>query len=171
MRSKHGTHMVDLLFSLALFCVFAATALLVVLIGANVYRGTVKRMDENFSTHTSITYVTTKIRQNDAENGVAVISFGDGIPALLLTREIDGAAFETYIYHYDGALREIFTERGNPAAPGDGQMIVEVPEFRIGRSGGTVVLTAVDADGNAVTRQMAPRCGLSGALPGGGGAP
>ena len=38
-------HVVDFLFTLALFCVFAASALMVVVIGANVYRhkGSVKQ--------------------------------------------------------------------------------------------------------------------------------
>ena len=72
-QSKTGTHMVDLLFTLALVCVFAASALMVVLIGANVYQNTVEGMDENFSARTSVTYVATKIRQNDTE-GTAYIS-------------------------------------------------------------------------------------------------
>ena len=41
-------HVVDFLFTLALFCVFAASALTVVVTGANVYRQTVRRMDQNY---------------------------------------------------------------------------------------------------------------------------
>ena len=48
-------HVVDFLFTLALFCVFAASALMVVVIGANVYRQTVRGMDSNYDSRTSLT--------------------------------------------------------------------------------------------------------------------
>lgn len=43
---------VDVLFTLALFCVFCASALAVVVIGADVYTSTARSMDDNFSTRT-----------------------------------------------------------------------------------------------------------------------
>ena len=54
-------HVVDFLFTLALFCVFAASALMVVVIGANVYRQTVRGMDSNYDSRTSLTYLTEKV--------------------------------------------------------------------------------------------------------------
>lgn len=69
-------HVVDFLFTLALFCVFAASALMVVVIGANVYRQTVRGMDSNYDSRTSLTYLTEKVRQNDAANAVTIRSVG-----------------------------------------------------------------------------------------------
>lgn len=129
MRRKYGhRHMIDIIFTLALFCVFAASALLVVLIGANVYQNTTSLMDQNFDTRTSLTYVSTKIRQNDTAGGVSIGELG-GVKALVLTQEIDGESYNTWIYHYDGALWEIFAAKDSAAAPADGQKIMDVASF------------------------------------------
>ena len=65
-RFQPRRHVIDLLFTLALFCVFAASALLVVLIGADVYESSARGMDRNFGLQTSLHYVAAKVRQNDA---------------------------------------------------------------------------------------------------------
>ena len=80
-------HVVDFLFTLALFCVFAASALMVVIIGANVYRQTVDRMNGNYDSRTSLTYLTEKIRQNDAADAVKISSVGES-PALVLSQRV-----------------------------------------------------------------------------------
>lgn len=161
-QSKTGTHMVDLLFTLALFCVFAASALMVVLIGANVYQNTVEGMDENFSARTSVTYVATKIRQNDTE-GTAYISTLEGdIPALVLEQELEGGVYETWIYYCDGFLRESFVREGNAVNPQGGQEILEVADFHIGRAGNSFALAATDHNGNTTELVVTPRCGIAG---------
>lgn len=44
---KQKNHVVDLLFSLALFCVFAASALTIVIMGADVYQKSVNDNEQN----------------------------------------------------------------------------------------------------------------------------
>jgi len=127
-----GSHMIDILFTLALFCVFAASSLMVVLIGANVYQSTVESQEQNFVTCTSVSYVTSKIRQHDASGAVYMDTL-DGVDALVLEQYELGRTFQTWIYHHDGALRELMTESGNAGSvhPDAGQSIVEVEEFSI----------------------------------------
>lgn len=103
--------MTDLVFTLTLFCVFAASALIVVVIGANVYRSTVAGMDENFSTRTAVAYISEKVRENDrfdTQSSVELTTFGSA-DALALRRTQGEAVYYTYIYYYDGALRELMT--------------------------------------------------------------
>ena len=78
-----GGHMVDFLFTIALFCAFAATSLIVVIIGANVYQGTVRGMNENYALRTSLSYVSQKVRQNDGAGEIHIGTL-DGVPALVL---------------------------------------------------------------------------------------
>ena len=59
MQRNRGS-VIDVLFTLALFCVFCASALAVVLIGADVYTSTARNMDQNFSTRTAVSYVAEK---------------------------------------------------------------------------------------------------------------
>ena len=48
-QRNENKHMVDVLFVIILFCVFAVSALILVMIGANVYKKTVNDMDSNFN--------------------------------------------------------------------------------------------------------------------------
>lgn len=61
---KQKNHVVDLLFSLALFCVFAASALTIVIMGADVYQKSVNDMNRNSTIRTSLSYLSEKIHQN-----------------------------------------------------------------------------------------------------------
>ena len=62
---QERNHIVDVLFVLALFVVFTLSALVLVILGANVYRQTVSYMDENYEARTAYSYLTEKVRQND----------------------------------------------------------------------------------------------------------
>lgn len=159
MRAKSGSHMVDLLFTLALFCVFAASALMVVLIGANVYKNTVRQMEQSFAGRSSLTYVATKIRQNDTADSIHIEDL-TGSPALVLNQIVDGETYQTWIYYCDGAVRETFTVRGNTFDPYSGQAIIEVAGFSVEQEGNLLRFTTVDADGNSATQLVAPRSGI-----------
>ena len=151
-------HVVDFLFTLALFCVFAASALMVVIIGANVYRQTVDRMNGNYDSRTSLTYLTEKIRQNDAADAVKISSVGES-PALVLSQWAGGQTYETWIYVYDGYLREVFAAQGVPVKPTDGQPIKEQQELLIEQEGPVLTLTAVGPDGEMRRETVFLRCG------------
>ena len=60
---QHQNHFIDVLFTLGLLCVFTASALAVVLIGAHVYQSTAEDMDANYRPATSLSYMAEKIRQ------------------------------------------------------------------------------------------------------------
>lgn len=153
-----GGHIIDIFFTLALLCVFTASALLVVLTGANVYRSTVSDMNGNFNVRTSITYIATKIHQNDTADGVFVTKLGD-TDALVLEQNFDEQVYRTWIYYYDGELREIFSMKDNPVSAADGQTIMSVPEMKIEEAGDQMLrFTYVDDTGNQTSLMIFPRC-------------
>ena len=122
----------DILFTLALFCVFAASALIVVYIGADVYRSTVDRAEEDFRLNTTLSFVSTKIRQHDNYGAIRIEQFG-GSNALVLEQPIGENIFETWIYFYNGTLRELFTNQANAAtmSPSAGQVLLNVFSFDV----------------------------------------
>ena len=126
-RTRAKRHITDVLFTLTLFAVFAAASLIVVFIGAEVYSATIARADTSFEINTTLSFVTTKIRQHDSYDAVRLDDVS-GTQALVLTRAIGDAYFETWIYHYDGVLRELFKNRENVDALwlGAGQALVNV---------------------------------------------
>ena len=129
---------VDILFVLTLFVIFAISALTLVTVGASVYKRTVDSMSNNYDARTSCSYISEKIRQNDftlstGESGVAIASLAQK-PALLLVQEINGQRYHTYLYFHDGYLKELFIRDGSFI--GDdlmdaGQKIVTITDFSI----------------------------------------
>ena len=83
---------VDILFVLALFGVFTFSALMLITIGAEVYRRTTSDMSNNYEIRTSVSYITEKIRQNDLSCGPENVTISEfsGINALTLSQDVDG---------------------------------------------------------------------------------
>lgn len=151
-------HVTDLLFTLALFCVFAASALLVVLMGANVYKQTAAGMAQNYNTRTSISYLAEKIRQNDVVNGIKIESI-DGKDALVLEQTVGKSTYQTWIYSSDGMLREVMVVAGTKVEAADGQPIMEIENLQVEQDiPGMISLTATDLDGKVAVLKMALRC-------------
>ena len=84
-QEKH--FIVDILFVLALFGVFAVSALALVTIGADVYQHTVEDMGVNYESRTGVSYVMEKVRQNDTADSI-------------------------FRYLSDGHLKELFMREG-----------------------------------------------------------
>ena len=159
-RSKQ--HIVDALFTLALFCVLAASALVVVYIGADVYSSIVRRADISFEINTTLTFVTVKIRHNDVD-GTVRIDYIEDKQALVLEQTIGERIFETWIYHYDGALYEIFLARENIDILylGAGQRLVEVYAFDFDiLYNGLIYLRAQSEDGTEGYSMVSLRSGV-----------
>ncbi len=112
---------VDILFVLALFGVFAVSALVIVTIGADVYHHTVEDMGRNYNSRTATAYITEKVRQSDASlstgDGTVRLSTLSGQPALALWEETEDSLFCTWIYYHDGYLRELYMRGGSYLGP------------------------------------------------------
>ncbi|MFZ2539142.1 MAG: DUF4860 domain-containing protein [Oscillospiraceae bacterium] len=155
---KTSSHVVDLLFTLALFCVFTATSLMVVLIGANVYKSTVSGMSKNFDMRTSLTYLSEKVRQNDVADGVHLADL-DGKTALVLEQNFNDTSYQTWIYYDDSSLKELFTKKGNDISIADGREIMKTSDFKIECSPeGIFSFTTISKTGESATAKVSPRC-------------
>ena len=157
---KQKNHVVDLLFSLALFCVFAASALTIVIMGADVYQKSVNDMNRNSTIRTSLSYLSEKIHQNDAENGIRIDQLND-LPSLVLTQNLNGETYETWIYAYDGMLCEIMTDLENGFTLEEGQPILEIGSFSLEQNGSRIILTVSDTQGNTSSLSVSPRSSVS----------
>ena len=132
-REEPNRHIVDILFVLALFVVFAASALMLVTIGANIYKQNVVNMSTNFTKRTAYSYLTEKLRQNDTTNAVSIGEL-EGIKALVLSQQIDGTEYVTYLYLYDGYLKELYVRKDSfsgSALLSAGQDILALTSFHM----------------------------------------
>ncbi len=145
---RKNQHMIDILFTLALFLVFAVLALFVVVLGANAYNDISRSSEENYNIRSSFVYLTEKIRQGDADGNVAVTSLA-GSDAVVLTQEINNDNYQTWIYLADGTLNELFIREGTAFTPESGQEIMDLSGFDIEMLGGRLFrMTLEDAHGH-----------------------
>lgn len=148
MRRKHlQNHAADFLFTLSLFCVFAVCALLLVSMGVQVYRSTARYLEDTYSARTALSYVAEKLRQHDSAGQAALTSL-DGSTALLLTDEIEGSVYETYIYPDGDYVCELVVREGTEVSADMGQQILRAEGFSItSLDDGFLRFTAPDSEG------------------------
>ena len=149
---SENNHVVDVIFVLALFAVFAVCALMLVSIGAGVYQKTVDDMNTNYNSRTAYSYVAEKIRQNDEAGSVEVADLA-GNPALILSETVDEKVYSTYLYAYDGYLRELFVSpdfKIDSNSPEAGQKLIPVKGFDLSKVSDTLysfsIVTEDDQD-------------------------
>lgn len=145
------SHMIDLLFPIAIFFVFTLSALTVVLLAANIYQHTTDSASRNYTSRTVLSYVNEKIRQSDTTGGVALGVF-DREDALILSQEIEGVTYKTYIYEYNHSLRELFIKDGVDAVASDGKPLMDVEHFTMEQVGDSLYqFSCTDTDGTQMT--------------------
>lgn len=154
-RSKE--HVVDIVFTLSLFCVFAASALFVVLIGSNVYRSTAKQMAENNSSHTALSYISEKIRQADGTGDISITSLS-GTDALALKDQYEGQDYITYIYEDQNELKELFAKADSAVSASSGQSITDITSLDMEEvREGLYYFSVTTEDGNNIGLYIHPR--------------
>ena len=112
MNSKPTRHSIDTLFTFLLLLSFLLFSLLVAGTGSMVYQNGTDSLNKNYTSRMALSYLAEKLRQHDHTDGVNVRELDD-IPSLVLYEEQNGTHYCTYLYFYDGALRELFTQASN----------------------------------------------------------
>jgi hypothetical protein len=124
-------HTIDTVFVICLLLLFVLSALSVIAIGASIYKKNVGNMADNSAHRIACAYVTEKVRQADKEGRIDVEEvFGEN--ALVLSEEVNGTTYNTYIYDYDGQLMELFARADlGSFYPQSGQKIMSIGSFDV----------------------------------------
>ena len=125
MNKSGKNHTIDVIFVLAVACAFAASILMVLMLGVNVYGNIQSTSNDEFNKRVCLSYITAKVHSNDSHGGVTAGVFGD-VPAIFMEEEFDGVKYNTIIYTYDGWLRELFCEQGNDLSLDSGTPVLEI---------------------------------------------
>lgn len=145
-QARHK-HAIDLIFPIALFFVFAVSSFSVLILAADIYASTTDRLSTNDENRTALSYISEKIRQNDSNGAIDMVSV-DGTDCLALSAVYNGTPCTTYIYVYDGCLKELFINDGIPVSLKDGRDIMQIASLSIDRLEDHLYLfTAVDSTG------------------------
>lgn len=139
MKTKNNT--TDMLFVLGLFVTMFIAMVSIVIIGANVYSKVAKTMDDNFSLTTAVSYIAEKARQND-EDALMHIGEIENQSALVL---VDNNMY-TYIYYYDGYIREILATKDLQFPLFSGQKIVVASDLKLEQKDNSFIITVYNED-------------------------
>ena len=144
----------DMVFALLLYGLFALLSLLLVLIGAQVYRSIVRQTEARSDTRASLSYVANKIRSAEE----ARLQTREGVPVLVLPEQAGEQTYETLIYFYDGLLRELFQREEDAFLPANGEELTPLQAFTMEESpGGLLTVTSRGADGRDHTLHIQRR--------------
>lgn len=149
-ETKNRTGIVHLVSVLLIICVFAVSAMVLVNVGAIIYKNIAENNLETFQVRTSLSYVKTKINQYDSIEGVRVEE-KDGRKQLVLSEMIEDEIYDTIVYFHKGKLLEITHEQGGNFKPEDGFTILSVDQFEISEENGLVKLKAINKAGESET--------------------
>jgi hypothetical protein len=140
-------HIVNLVFTVLLLGVFALAAVVVAVLGAQVYRSSAEKMQSNFDTRTSLVYIAEKLRQSASTN-FEVKDIGGSESLVISEKYSDGGNYETWIYAYGGKLYEATVVSGNNVTPGMGQSIMNMDSMNFDVDEGLVKITTVNESGD-----------------------
>lgn len=122
---RQKNHIIDFLFPVVLFFVFAVSALTVLLLAANIYSSATGHSSMNYTAGTALSYITEKVHQNDINGNVSLGTL-EGNECLILKQEYNGSAYYTYIYADENMLKELFIKDGTSFSLDAGREILPV---------------------------------------------
>ena len=152
--SRQQKHVIDMLFPIALFFVFALSALTVIILATNVYQKTTDESALNYTALTSLSYIREKVSQADENGGISLTTL-DGQKALKLTTTENERTYYTYIYALDGELRELFVSAENtPSSAAAGRAILKVQSFDIEAINDNLYAVTCTSENNETARTV-----------------
>ena len=150
-------HAVNMMFTILLLGLFALTSIFVAMMGVKVYANSADKMHANFDTRTSIVYLSEKIRTCAGDD--FDVRELDGSTALVLSEEVEGNIYESWIFVSDDQLCEATIIKGDTIIPGAAQHIMPLKSFDAQRTSDGIELTAVTMEGDRNTTFICGRIG------------
>ena len=155
--NTHTGHGMQGVFVFVLLGLFALMSTLMVLLGAQMYRGAVNNADENNENRLLGAYVRSMVRAEDAAQALAVEEH-DGVKALAMYEDIEDERYVTWLYLYEGQLYEQFTEADYEFTPDAGTAIAPANRFEPALEGGMLVVDMADEQDVDCGVRIALRC-------------
>lgn len=127
LKSKQ-THMIDFLFPIALFFVFAVSTLSVILLATEIYQNIINDSSLSDTSRTSLAYISEKLHQSDGA-GKIYLQQTEALDTLIIEQTYADTVYHTYIYAYEQELKEQFIKDGTAFVPANGITILQITAF------------------------------------------
>ncbi|MGM9521428.1 MAG: DUF4860 domain-containing protein [Oscillospiraceae bacterium] len=134
---------------LFLVTIFAACMLLSLAAGAGIYQDISEVMERQYSERTASSYLVTRVRQF---NSLGMITVGEleGCQALILRESGYDGDYLTYIYCWNGYLRELYCPEGESLSVTDGETVIAASSVSFLIDGGVMRIECTTDGGTAV---------------------
>lgn len=143
-------------FLVSLYFLFVFICISMLLLGAQVFEGISETIDGNYGIRTSLSYVSVKVRQSNRKDNIFIDEL-NGAKMLVLVDDDGLSVYETRIYHYDGALHEMYISQGVPFQLSDGVRLVDIETLDFDLTDGVMKITARTANGTSQSLSIALR--------------
>jgi len=148
MKKEISNHFsIQFIFVLLLFLIIAVLSVMIIFLGKDIYNKINDDRNMNYDIRVSLSYIANKVRQADKDDTIYMSEL-NGDPALVIKETYDGSSYETWIYHYDKYLYEIFIDEGSPFEPADGTEILEIDKFTISELQDNTFKFSAESKGN-----------------------
>lgn len=113
------------IFVAALAATFTAAAVVAAALGVSIY-GIASSGDMTSSPDSAVSYITEKVRECEDKSDIRTASLGGSIPALVISSDTDGKTRDTWIFAYDGYLKELTADRDTSVSAVSGENIAPI---------------------------------------------
>ena len=155
-KSMARSHALGGVFVFALLGTFAVMGVLLIMLGAQAYNTVVTSAQMSSNERILRSYPLNKVRMNDNVDALEIRQI-EGVDVLTITQDYDGDMYETYVYCYDGWLRELFMAQEEEFYLEDGDELIEAQYFRPKIENGMMSFEIGTADGENYQAKLALR--------------
>ncbi|KAF5042244.1 DUF4860 domain-containing protein [Sedimentibacter saalensis] len=117
-------------FIMLLFLIIVILSVMIIVLGKNIYVNINEDRDSNYELRVSLSYIANKIRQSDKQGTVEIRNYENN-NAVVINETYDDENYETWIYFYDNAIYEMFTDENATFLPEEGMKIVDCDSLEI----------------------------------------
>ena len=162
MKLRTDGHTISGAFVFLLLGLFAVLSTMLILFGAQAYRGTVERTADHADARVAASYIRNMVRAAD-QAGCVTVEEHDGLQVIALNDgDFEGDSYTTYIYAANGSLCELFTMTADGFRAESGETITDAQSLEAAVSDGLLTATITAADGTGTTVRVALRSGTGG---------
>lgn len=149
MKTNKTGSLLEFVSVLLLFFMFMLSLCFSLLTAGSAYGAVSESDGQCYNSGICSSYILSKLRHCEVSYGIPVIYTDKifGTDALVLAEFQDKDSYRTYIYCYDGYIRELYTDNAGEAEPEDGETIAEAVSFSASEKDNLLKVEFVTPDG------------------------
>ena len=134
----------EIVFTLLLLVLFVFCSFFTIVKSADFYQSMMRRQAQEDLVQLPYLYLFTRLEQAEGEFSLET---ADNTDCLVLNENVDGTAYQTWIYYQDGALKELLVKAGREVSLKDGEVMTASSPFHLLEEDGILIVTIEDKRG------------------------